>query len=77
MKKTLKELIEMAERGDKFEAKTESSGWYDHVGFADKHLFYSVEQIRAEWTVRMKRESRVIYVPEKDGELFDTNEQNK
>lgn len=66
----LHELIEMAERGEKFEAKR-------HLDFIDQDVFKSSrewmkEQVVEEWTVRMKREPRVQWISEfNDGELLD------
>lgn len=68
MKKNLKELIEMAERGKKFEAThNKVTSWFNSTDF----------KLVDSWTVRMKREPRVIWTNEYDHDrtYFLTKEQ--
>lgn len=77
MKKRLHELIEMAERGEKFEATHEGrSNCVNQIYF--KSGDFTKEQVVAEWTVRMKREPRVIWVAQNDdiGMLYASESKN-
>lgn len=84
MKKKLHELIEMAKRGEKFEAaRTTGSDWYIQDTFLIKpgNYWFSVDII-TDWTVRMKREPRVVWLAQRaDDSLyeqwFDSSEDSK
>ena len=67
MKKKLYELIEMAERGEKFEA---SYGPFGATQDFFLNKIFEREEVTADWTVRMKREPRVLWVAEvENGEI--------
>lgn len=78
MRKKLHELIEMAKRGEKFEAQTSFSVPLKEKTFLQKDP-WSESFICAEWTVRMKREPRVQWINELDngtlGENWDKKEE--
>lgn len=59
----LYELISMAERGETFEARYNQKVdfWFTSETIK-KEKHWSVESIKAEWIVRMKREPRVIWL---------------
>ena len=65
----LHELIEMAERGDKFEAESEGKILTQEIILNPIYAF-PISSITADWTVTFERESRGIWVSTyEDGSL--------
>lgn len=71
----LHELIEMAEKGEKFRARYISSsqnrGWYNE-GFFIYHPDenWKAEAIIADWEVQLKRDPRIVWVRKQNNQIY-------
>lgn len=82
MKKKLHELIEMAQRGEPFEAENQSALGFEKRFFNEKDIcnfHFNSKAIVSDWEVRMKREPRVIWhtVYNHSGELSNCRYESK